>query len=151
MHGFVPGKLDYFQPMTDADDLNESTEDLIYWDGCSIGAEQLSIFEAVLLPLESWSPEAKMFGESGSDKVEIWSDYVLIKFDLRNFRIDFFEAFIKFGRLFDCVAVSGESAEVLELDEATILENMISSTAANFVTHPHETIKKFAEKHRERF
>src|SRR4026209_2688999 len=84
IHGSVPSSLPDYQAADPEALPDEATDFPNYWESLDPRPTLDSTISAVLASLESWTPEAQMYGVDNGNRVEVWSDDVNFRMDLRN-------------------------------------------------------------------
>ncbi|MGO1069544.1 hypothetical protein [Lysobacter sp. CA199] len=106
-----------------------------YWEGLDIDAA-VGAVGGILPRAESWSPEAKMFGQKDGDWIEVWDDDVVCALDLREFSAEHLQAILAAAVALDCKLVLYGSGEVIDPILDLIMQKIKLSSGYEFCADP---------------
>jgi hypothetical protein len=121
--------------------FSENDEYLNYWEGFTSWDELLRDIKAMLPLATSWSDDAKFFGESEGNRIELWRDDVLCFVDARNFSLVFLGAILSMAQSYQCLIVLHETGELIEPTQSVVIEKMKSSRAVLFCKSPENFLR----------
>ena len=142
--GEIPTRITEFESSDNEVEVTESSESLLAIDVTS--EVVVDAVSSLLPPMGSWSVDARMFGDSEGNKVELWEDLFLCRIDLRNLDRQFVSEILKLARSLDCVLVCKDNGRVLLPDDATLVAEISASRAQEFLSNPVLFLKKLGDR-----
>lgn len=147
VHGYIPSKLEQFFQYDGKSELKEEFYD--YWGKDQINNTVVESIREMLPSMKSWSDEALMFGNSESDKIEVWTDDIYCAIDVRSLNLDLISSIMKLANKLDCLIVPKESGNLICPKTAIILNEIGRSKAQRFCENPRETLEQLRQDRKE--
>ncbi len=142
VHGTIPSELEDYRPFDpESDDLDQELPN--YWEGHVVPPEVMEEISSILPPMESWSAEARMFGYSHGNQIEVWGHDVLCKVDLRAFDGEYLRRIVELADDLNSLIVLNENGRVLPADLSEVLEAVRKSRACRFMVNPAATLEEW--------
>lgn len=123
------------QSSSSADDA-EDAHFVNYWEKAGMTPASLQSLMELLPSTESWSDEARMFGEAEGDRIEVWEDDINCALDLRTFSKDLLQAIVQIASRAQCKLVLHGTGEVIEPELPVVLDKILASNAYLFCIGP---------------
>lgn len=142
----LPEVLDDYLPYDGKRELKEISEYPNYWNGYEINEEIHDFFSLQLDAIESWDDEAKMYGESNGNKVEVWEDDILCRIDAREVNMKLLYRILEFAKAKSWVVVLKENGKVLEPNIFSLANYFRMSFSFKFCKEPEKTLKEMKKK-----
>ncbi len=140
--GTIPLRISEFGAYDDDVDLDDLMDSGSFVDFDTTSKAVVEKVLSILPPMASWTNDAKMFGKSEGNKVEIWNDFILCRIDLRNLDWKFVVDILDLARSLDCVLVCKDNGKVLEPEESTLAAEISVSRAKEFLSNPELFLRK---------
>jgi len=123
-------------------DGGEDAQFVNYWEKAAMKPASLQPIMQLLPPTKSWSPDAKMFGDSEGDQIEVWDDDINCALDLRTFSKELLTAIVQLASSAQCKLVLHGTGEVVEPDLQAVLDKILASDAYSFCASPAKFLRE---------
>ena len=145
VHGHLPETLPEYGMHIPEEQVKDSSEFNNYWENAEPSSFPMKALKSVLLPQESWSNDAKMFGSANGNSIEIWSDDIFCAIDVRNLDISLLRSILEIANNMQCKVALKDRGRLIDPDLATVLTEIRNSPAKKFVENPIDFIKNRQE------
>lgn len=136
IHGADAVVLQAYQISPDGPKFLDEEENLNYWADLA-DLQEIALASSEILPeMESWSGDARMFGNKESNKIEVWNDRVNCFIDMRFFSEEFLLRVVDMAKKFDCKFVISGSGVVIYPDLFKVIDQIKLSNAYKFCADP---------------
>ena len=144
-HREIPTILEDFASHATENDAPKNEDNYIdYWQGCLNPEDVGREFAAFLPVMEAWGEDSLMYGSEHGDRIEIWTDDIVVAVDMRNFNKEFISETLKIGVKLDCLAAVVPTGKVVSLRLPLLLAEIRESIAFKFCSDPVGTLKRYA-------
>jgi len=141
VHGKIPPVLNQYLARASSSDFEEDKKYFNYWHDTSIDDETRSQIVEFLPLMESWSHDAQMFGYEEGTRVELWSDELIIYYDVRNDNLALLKKLAEISSDLGLLFVLKDSGKVIEPEIGQLVSEVKSSIAMRYLRNPKDTIE----------
>lgn len=140
VHGGNVAVIEEYRSSPSGPQFREGADFPNYWDPSAL--RQAALVVSGFSPeIDSWSAEARMFGDAEGDKIEVWNDEITCFVNMRNFSEPFVQNVLSLARRFDCKLVVHGSGAVIEPEMSELAPHIDVSDAYRFCVSPEEYLK----------
>lgn len=136
IHGQLPRTVPAYARRDPDAPLMEDGEFDNYWAGIDLHSSLTDPLAQLLPARSSWSDEARMFGDSHSNSIEIWDDVIHVALDVSKLNLPLLGAIVDFASQLDCKLVLRDNGRICHPLLQIVLDELSKSIAAGFVKDP---------------
>lgn len=141
VYGTCPTVLDEYRASPKGPQFRDRAEFTNYWGNGSTLRQMTLVISGFLAEIESWSSEARMFGDPDGNKIEVWADEITCFVDMRHFSGAFVRHVLALAQQFRVKLLVHGSGAIIAPTMSALTPEIDGSDAYRFCVSPEDYIK----------